>query len=75
MAAHNDRRTIPEAAQATGTSLLPLSADTCAEENGLIDAIPVLGDVPSKAKPMPTDVLEICETPEQVVEPLNKHIH
>lgn len=36
------------AAQTAGVYLLPLSAHTCAEENGLIDAVPVLGVLPSK---------------------------
>ena len=57
----------PVAAQTTGIGLPSLSAVTSAEENGLIDAIPVLGDVPSRAKWMPTDILEICEMQEQVV--------
>lgn len=57
-------RCAPVAAQTAG---IHLSAGACAEENGLVDAVPVLGDVPSKAKLMPTDILEICETQEQVV--------
>lgn len=76
MAAHFEKCTLhPVAAQIVGIYLIPLSVDTCAEKNGLTDAVPVLGDLPSKTKLMPTDILEICETEEQVVWPLSKHVH
>lgn len=65
----------PAAARTVGTDATFLSAGSCPEENVLLDAVAVLGDLPSKAKLMSAGILEICKTPEQVVSPLNKHIY
>lgn len=45
------------AAQTVGIGGTFLSAGTCAEENVLIDAVPVHRDLPSKAKLMPAGIL------------------
>lgn len=57
----------PVAVQTAGIYLPRLSADTCAAANGFVDASPVLGELPSTAKLMPTDILEIFGTQEQAV--------
>lgn len=40
----------PVAARMAGIDLLPLSARSCAEESGFVDAVPVLGDLPSQGR-------------------------
>lgn len=45
----NGHRT-PVAARVAGIDLPPLSARSCAEENGFVDAVSILGDLPSQGK-------------------------
>lgn len=68
-ATRTEKQTFVPAVQRSGSHVRALSADPCAKENGLVDALPLPGILTWEAKPMPTDKLESGETQEQGVWP------
>lgn len=74
-ATHTEKQTFVPAVQRLGSHIRALSADTCAEENGLVDALPVPGVLTWEAEPMPTINLRVVKLKNKVCGHEYEHVH